>query len=173
MATDPHWRFHQLWAEAQPAVTGLMRSLVADRVAADDLVQETALALFTHLDRYDPERPFVAWALAVARNKVRDAWRAARRRGEATLDEGALAALAAVGEETVEDLDRERRALEECLRGVEGRNRDLLERHYHQGEDPAIIAAALALKVEHVRVLLSRIRQGLRACIKRRLESPA
>lgn len=167
---DPQWRFHRLWATAEPAVVGLVRSLVADRHLADDLVQDTALALFRSLDQYDPTRPFVAWALGVAKNKVRDAWRAARRSGAVTLDEAALEALAAAGLEAADAFDEERRALEACLRKVEGRERELLERHYHRGEDQASIASALALRLDHVRVLLSRVRQALRACIARRLQ---
>lgn len=38
---------------------------------ARDIVQETALALWEHDDRYDRSRPFLPWALRVARNKAR------------------------------------------------------------------------------------------------------
>jgi RNA polymerase sigma-70 factor (ECF subfamily) len=167
---DPHWRFHRLWAAAEPAVRGFLHGLVGDPAAVDDLVQETALALYEQLDRYDPERPFVALALGVARNKTKNHWRGRARRHEQELADVALDALAAAAQRIDADLDRERRALGECLRAIQGRNREVLERHYHGGEAPADIAASLGLRTDHIHTLLSRIRAALRRCVEQRLQ---
>lgn len=42
---------------------------------ADDLVQETLIAVHNRRMSYDPSRPFVAWAFAIARYKLADAYR--------------------------------------------------------------------------------------------------
>jgi len=42
---------------------------------AEDLTQETLAKAFQHLDRYDPNRPFGPWILAIARNVARDYYR--------------------------------------------------------------------------------------------------
>lgn len=47
---------------------------------AEDLVQETLLALHLKRGSYDPAWPVEAWALAIARHKLADAWRAHARR---------------------------------------------------------------------------------------------
>jgi len=176
-AMDPgdqaHFRFTQLWTAAQPAVAGFVRSLVRDRVAADDVLQETALALFTGFAGYDAQRPFLAWALGVARHKVQDRWRQQARNQVLVQDTAQLDALVAASVELADDLDRHRVALEDCVRGVDGRNWDLLRLHYHQDQPPQAIAERLGLPASHVRVLLTRLRQSLRACVERRLAGGA
>jgi RNA polymerase sigma-70 factor (ECF subfamily) len=63
-------RFLRLWAEAQPAVAAFVHAVVRDSAAAKDLLQETALVLFRRFADYDGDRPFIAWALGVARFQV-------------------------------------------------------------------------------------------------------
>jgi hypothetical protein len=63
-------QFLRLWADTQPSVTAFIHSVVRDSAAAKDLVQETALLLFRRFADYDGERPFLAWALGVAKLQV-------------------------------------------------------------------------------------------------------
>ena len=63
-------RFMRLWTAAQPAVSGFVRALVRDRSVADEVLQETSLVLFRRFDEYDEQRPFVAWALGIAKFQV-------------------------------------------------------------------------------------------------------
>jgi RNA polymerase sigma-70 factor (ECF subfamily) len=46
-----------------------------DDAAAEDLVQETLLAIHLNRQRYDPGRPFTAWVYAIARYKLMDHFR--------------------------------------------------------------------------------------------------
>jgi RNA polymerase sigma-70 factor, ECF subfamily len=48
---------------------------------AEDLVQETLMALHLHRDSYDPASPVGAWATAIARHKLVDRWRRQGARG--------------------------------------------------------------------------------------------
>ncbi|HEX4097595.1 MAG TPA: sigma-70 family RNA polymerase sigma factor, partial [Caulobacteraceae bacterium] len=45
---------------------------------AEDLVQETLIAVHTRRATYDPGQPFTAWAYAIARYKLIDALRRGR-----------------------------------------------------------------------------------------------
>jgi RNA polymerase sigma-70 factor (ECF subfamily) len=61
----------------------LLRGFYAKRLGgehsdAEDLVQETLIAVHTRRESYDPSKPFTAWAFAMARYKLIDAF---RRRG--------------------------------------------------------------------------------------------
>src|SRR5882757_647740 len=50
-----------------------LRRLGQDHVAdAEDLVQETLMAVHSRRETYEPERPFTAWAHAIARYKLID-----------------------------------------------------------------------------------------------------
>lgn len=55
---------------------------------AEDLVQETLVALHTRRDSYDPNYPLTAWMYAIARYRLIDHIRRTKRRGpHASLDE--------------------------------------------------------------------------------------
>ncbi|MBN8830344.1 MAG: RNA polymerase sigma factor [Sphingomonadales bacterium] len=54
------------------AVFRLVRAQTADVDAALDLTQETFIAAFVNLHRYDVGRPFRAWVMRIALNKCRD-----------------------------------------------------------------------------------------------------
>lgn len=58
----------------------LRRRLSAQPDEVEDLVQETLLALHLQRGTYDPSLPVSAWAVAIARHKLVDAWRRRGRR---------------------------------------------------------------------------------------------
>ncbi len=53
---------------------------------ADDLVQDALIAIHTRRDTYDAAQPFTAWAYAIARYKLVDHYRRARRRATLPLE---------------------------------------------------------------------------------------
>lgn len=53
---------------------------------AEDLVQETLVALHTRRDSYDPAYPLTAWLYAIARYRLIDFLRRAKHRNHAPLD---------------------------------------------------------------------------------------
>ena len=82
------------WTLAQPVVSAFITSVVRDFTARDDVLQEIAVAVIETFDRYDPERPFVGWALGIARNQVRLYLRR-KQRDRLIFDEEIIARLAA------------------------------------------------------------------------------
>lgn len=60
---------------------------LGDAAEAEDLVQETLLAVHSRRATYDPERPFTAWAYAIARYKLIDHLRRRRARPTSPLDD--------------------------------------------------------------------------------------
>lgn len=69
--------YRELLARHREPVFRLVRASVGDPHEALDLTQETFVAAFAALGRYDRERPFSVWLKQIALNKCRD-W--ARRR---------------------------------------------------------------------------------------------
>ncbi|MGV2333979.1 MAG UNVERIFIED_CONTAM: sigma-70 family RNA polymerase sigma factor [Planctomycetaceae bacterium] len=59
------------WTLAQPVVSSFIGAMVRDFTDRDDVLQETAVAVLESADRYDQSRPFIAWALGIARNQIR------------------------------------------------------------------------------------------------------
>lgn len=69
--------YAELMRRHREPVYRLIRSHVGDADAALDVTQQSFIAAFTALNRYDARRPFRIWMMRIAINKARD-W--ARRR---------------------------------------------------------------------------------------------
>lgn len=73
--------------EAAALLRGFFRArLRGRREDAEDLVQETLVALHTRRDSYDPNYPLTAWLYAIARYRLIDFLRRAKHRAHAPLD---------------------------------------------------------------------------------------
>jgi RNA polymerase sigma factor (sigma-70 family) len=65
-----------------------LRRLGSGRAAdAEDLLQETLIAMHARRSTYDTSRPFTAWVHAIARYKLIDHFRRTKRRAEDSLDD--------------------------------------------------------------------------------------
>src|SRR5579871_1077830 len=72
------------------ALTGHLRAYYVRRVGAataEDLVQETLIAIHSRRATYDPGQPLTAWVYGIARYKLIDEFRRARRHAAVPLDE--------------------------------------------------------------------------------------
>ena len=72
------------------ALSGHLRSFFARRVgpnAAEDLVQETLIAIHTKRETYEPSLPLTAWVYGIARYKLIDEYRREKRKATVPLDE--------------------------------------------------------------------------------------
>ena len=58
--------FVQLFSAHQRGVHAYISALVPSATDADDLMQETSLALWEKFDEFDPQRDFHRWACGVA-----------------------------------------------------------------------------------------------------------
>jgi RNA polymerase sigma factor (sigma-70 family) len=151
--------FRELYARfAQPTFAFLMR-LARRRDAAEDLQQETWLAVARHAARLAPDSDLGAWIFTVARNQFRS-WR--RRAPEPTADEADVELAAArdpvAGAGDV-DLERALAALPEMHReilllvGVEGLSTDRA-------------AQVLAIRPDAARQRLARARAALAEALR-------
>lgn len=95
--------FGALYDRYAELVFGAVIRFVGDRQLAEDVVQDTYLALWNRADRFDPEAgSLLGWLLAIARNRAVDRHRAAARR-PATIS---MSAAAQADETDTEALER-------------------------------------------------------------------
>ncbi len=157
----------RLWTLAQPKVSAFVTAVVRDFKDRDDLMQDIAVAVFESFDRYDPERPFVQWAMGVARNQFKVYLRQ-RKRHLAVFDPETIEVLETAFSEMPAAASRELDFLQDCLKSLDGRGRELCELRYQDGLKPAAISETLKLPGTAVRKALQRIREQLRACVERK-----
>ena len=165
---ESHEHFTRLWTEAQPAVAGYLSAVVPDFQEAEDILQEVAVILLHKFSQYDPQRPFIGWAIGIARIEVLMA-RRSRARSLLCYREDLLERISEACEELAPELEARSRALGECLRTVQGRASEMIRLRYEESLQPNAIATRLGLAVNAVRVMLSRTRDVLRGCIDRKM----
>jgi RNA polymerase sigma-70 factor (ECF subfamily) len=168
MRDEDHDRFIRCWTQAQASIAGYVGAVVQDAHLAEDVLQDIAVTLLRKFPDYDPARPFIAWAMGIAKIEIltmrRDRARAASRFRAET-----VAALAEVWQELLPAADERRLALGECLKLVTGRNRELVALRYEQQLGAQQIAGRMGTSAGAVRIALMRVRAALLACIERRL----
>lgn len=158
-----------LWTKAQPSVAAYITSLVRDFHRAEDVLQQVAVVLVRKFDQYDPQQPFLAWALGIARREVLKSQRQQAREGRCFSAEF-IEELSAVYEQMSGELSGYRQTLSECLKELDERARRALDLRYSDDLRPAAIAQRMEATPGATRVLLHRARAVLRECIQRRLK---
>ena len=84
-----------LYTEHYGVLLGFVSRYERDRHRAEDLVQETLLRAWRHIERIDVSRDTTrSYLLTIARNVVSNAWRAEQRRPKLVSDPDAVAAVA-------------------------------------------------------------------------------
>jgi RNA polymerase sigma-70 factor (ECF subfamily) len=171
MRTEDSEKLALLWTAAQTEVSAFIRMLVVDPDATQDLLQQVAVKAVRNFATYDPTRPFIPWAIGIARNEVL-AWRRGRATDRHVFDETLIEQAAELFEQLVDDQRPRRAALRRCLEEVvEARGRQALELYYQEGQKCPAIASIMAMTAGAVRMLLSRSREALRRCVERRLST--
>lgn len=143
-----------------------LRWLGADPELAEDLAQETLLRLWRTPPAARDDEAVAAWLRAVARNLFRSA--AVAPRPGVPLDDEALLEAAWRAFARGDGGDARRAALDDCLRQLPARARQVVELHYRHGLGHAEIADAAGLRPAGVKRLLQRTRALLADCIERR-----
>ena len=160
--------FTHHWLDAEPSVSAYVFASITGFHDAEDVVQRIAQELARRFDEYDASRPFVGWALWIAKSRVIDFYRAQDRTRVVFSDE-LLGQLADTIARQADGRSRRREALEACLDELPPRSRRLLDLRYVEERSAAEVARETGSTRGSVRVLLSRVRTALASCIERRL----
>jgi len=75
-----------LFERVAPATLGIIRRLVAQRALAEDLLQDTLIAMYEHLDDYRGEAPFGVWVRSIAVSRCLMAFRSPWHRARVALE---------------------------------------------------------------------------------------
>lgn len=160
--------FAQCWLKAEPSISAYVFTAVTGFHDAEDVVQRIAQELARRFDEYDAQRPFIGWALWIAKSRVIDFYRA-QGRNQLVFSIDLLQRLSDTIAEQADDRDRRREALETCLDGLPEKSRRLLDLRYVDDLSAAEVAQSIDSTAGSVRVLLTRIRSSLADCVQRRL----
>jgi len=71
--------FEAVYHQTKHSVYAMIVSMVKDRSAAEDLMQDTYIKMIASIRQYDPKRNFTTWLLTIARNLAIDELRKRKR----------------------------------------------------------------------------------------------
>src|SRR5689334_15894784 len=112
--TAEQQRFLSLFLRSEKEIFRYVAALVPNITDAEDIVQQTALALWEKFDAYDPTQPFTPWACRFALNKARQ-WIERHHRWKLLLEGGVAEELARRREELRPEMEFRLRHLQTCL----------------------------------------------------------
>lgn len=168
-------QFSALLTSSRQRIYNFIGSMVLDRNDADDIMQETSLALWKHADEFREGEDFTKWACSFAYFRVMKQRRAKYYRLKLVERVVDLLATEALADDQLDKLlaaeqfERQERALAECLEEVPTRNRSLLLEYYANGRSLAEIGLGVGRNANAIAQLLHRLRSRLRDCVARRL----
>src|SRR5688572_33150620 len=158
-------RFLSLFLRSEREIYRYVAALAPNVADAEDIVQQTALALWEKFNAYDPAQPFTPWACRFALNKARQ-WIERRQRWQALLEGGLAEELAQRREELRPELECQLKHLEGCLGKLPEDQRSLVEGYYYHRISIEQLSEGSGRTVAATYKALQRIRQALLHCVK-------
>jgi RNA polymerase sigma-70 factor, ECF subfamily len=161
----------RLWTESQSVVASYIFSLVPDFHQAEDILQQVAVILVREFHKYDQTRPFLPWAMGIAKNAALKSRRAVAKDNSQLLEADLIDRVQAAFSEDTDRWTDVRHALKLCLAEQQKRTREVLQWRYAHDLKPQAVAQQMGVTSGAVRVMLHRARSALRECIQRRLRA--
>lgn len=162
--------FTRLFLRSEREILRFILVLLPRLSDAQDVLQETAVALWKKFDQYDRQQPFLTWAYGFAANEVRRFIRDRARR-KMHLDENLVQLLVARNAELRDDLDRRRDLLRGCLIKLQSWQRKVVEGYYYDRTSVEVISASSGRSVDAIYKTLQRARLALLDCIRAGLDA--
>ena len=142
--------------------------LLADPIAVDDVMQESSVALWRKFDDFDSVRPFVPWACRFVYFEVLKHRKQQRSRRRVFSDD----TIEAIAEECVpgeDQIETQRRALQDCLTRLPASDRELIGLRYATNASISNLAKETGQSAKVLYRALERIRRALTECVQRKL----
>lgn len=161
--------FVRRFVRCQQDLFAYILSLVPNLADAQDVLQETAIALWSKADEYRREEPFMPWAARFAWYQVRKfrMYQARKHRRQIALSDEAVAALAAERMEPNAPSGDRSSTLQQCVEKLADDDRQLLEQRYDLRVSIREVAQDRGIEPAQLYKRLGRIRQALLDCVHR------
>ena len=162
--------YRNIIREFQKEVWKFVAAMLHNRETTEELVQETFVKGYIHLDQFDVNRDFSKWIKAIARNVVREKLRTSfHTEKHLSLYHDHLKQRLADDRSYVQYKERLSDALDKCRQELPQRSKDILDMRYRHSVSFEYIAQKTGRSPVGVRQLLWRIKLKLKDCIKKKI----
>jgi RNA polymerase sigma-70 factor, ECF subfamily len=163
-----HDQFLRLFMEHEESLRVFVRSLLLSHDEEREVMQEVAVVLWRKFDEGMDSQAFCRWAFGVARMEVLS-FRRDRARDRHNFGEDVYELLAQTVLDQYDELEEQRRTLDDCLQKLPDNQRQLVQAAYSPGVKIDQLAHELGRTAMALYKTLHRIRLTLMDCTQRML----
>jgi RNA polymerase sigma-70 factor (ECF subfamily) len=156
------------WHKWQTSIRAYLVAAVSDYHDAEDLLSQVAVAVARDFEKYDPDTPFIRWAVAIARNRVLN-YRRGKAMSKLVFSQDTLDVLAGAMPEEPPAEVATKAALDDCINKLQARSQQALKLRYEQDFKPREIAGKLGMTATAVTSMLHRVHKALAKCVRQAL----
>ncbi len=157
-----------LYRRTSPKLLGVCLRILGDRGEAEDVLQETYVAVWNRAGAYDPERGLspITWLATIARNKAIDRARASQRpRGVSSLDEAMEVADPATPADDLLARGETTARLAACLQELDPKHAEAVRTAFFDGVTYESLAQRMNIPLGTMKSWIRRSLQRLRTCL--------
>jgi RNA polymerase sigma-70 factor (ECF subfamily) len=164
-------RFLKLLGAHERSLFAYVYGLTPSWPDAEEVMQRVRIRIWQQFDQYDAEKPFDAWARAIAYYLVL-AYRKEKSRQREFFTERILEAVSEQFEQHLDQAGDRRDALLQCLDKIDARKRELVIAYYSSARNAGeTIASNLSMTPNALRQTMFRIRKALLDCVERKMQA--
>lgn len=158
--------FIELLTRHDQALTAYVLTMVPSASDAQDILQETKIALWRSFESFETGTNFAAWARKTALNRILDYRRKKGRENERLwFSEECYERLAEDFEPDAEIREEQNLKLRKCIAKLQAPHREILTLRYFRDSSIEDVAGRVGRTVDATYRVLSRIRLALRKCL--------
>lgn len=165
MENSKNEKFISLLLPHYRKIYGFILTLMPHKPDADDIMQETALVMCRKFDNFTPGTNFIGWALTIARNQV-IMFRRKNKSLKYCFKHITLKTFIEYAAKEVKDMDYRIAALEECVKKLKDRDRELIKLRYKKDIKIKEIAKKIGRSENGIYKSFARIHNYLRLCVR-------
>jgi RNA polymerase sigma-70 factor (ECF subfamily) len=161
-------RIEQWVRKYQARIRAFLYTRTGSESRSDDLAQEVFLVVVRRIEDFDLSQDPFPWLMGIAKNMLRQHWKANVRSGRMDpLEEVIAETLMQRDEEAIPDETETRlRLLKECRNRLADKARSIVQMIYFEGLSCVEVARRLGKDVNAVRTAIHRVRLRLRECME-------
>ncbi len=159
--------YSQIIDACQDRVRAAVGGFCSSAEEVEEVCHVAFIEAYRKIHQFDSERgSFMTWLLTISRNCMIAEFR--RKRSSDRRIAGYIERIAEAPS-PIEDVERARAALEQCLAELDPGQADLIAARYTAGRTSDAIARTLDSTAGAVRKVLQRLREKLKTCVERRM----
>ncbi len=158
--------FFQLFMSSQKNLYAYILASVHNFNDAEDIMQETAAVMWQNFDKFDPDTNFLAWAISIARNMVRNYF-SSRKKSRLQFDDSLMESIEQSAIRNLERNSMRIEALKRCCEKLSESSRLLIQLRYEQGMTVKSIASRFGRPIAGMYKALARLQDALLECTER------